>query len=67
MYEVINSLGFVKLKIHDQTACESHNLNIDLCSFDNGFKQFLTMISMQENTDHTFFHALTFGTPEDSV
>ena len=27
------------IKTHVQTACESHDLNMDFCSFDNGFKQ----------------------------
>ena len=28
-----------KNKTHVQTACESHDLNMDFCSCDNGFKQ----------------------------
>ena len=31
-----------QVKIHVQTACESHDLNMDFCSFDNGFKQLCT-------------------------
>ena len=37
-----------QVKSHVQTAHESHDLNIDFCSFDNGFKQLLAMNSMQE-------------------
>ena len=28
-----------QVKNYVQTACESHDLNMDFCSFDNGFKQ----------------------------
>ena len=32
-------LGFCKVKRHVQTERESHDLNMDFCSFDNGSKQ----------------------------
>ena len=42
------SLGFCKVKIHAQTPRESHDLNMDFCFFDYGFKKLCAMISMQE-------------------
>ena len=30
---------YYQIKIHIQAACESHDLNMDFRSFDNGFKQ----------------------------
>ena len=37
-----------QVKSHVQTARESHDLNMDFCSFDNVFKQLLATNSMQE-------------------
>ena len=37
-----------QLKNDVKTACESHDLKMDFCSFDNGFKQFRATNSMQE-------------------
>ena len=34
-------------------ACESHDFNMDFCSFDNGSKQLHVMYSMQEYGDQT--------------
>ena len=39
---------YCQVKSHVQTARESHDLNMDLCSFDNGFKQLCVTNSMQE-------------------
>ena len=39
---------YCQIKTHVQTLCESHELKIDLCSFDNGFKQLCVTNSMQE-------------------
>ena len=37
-----------QIKTHVKTACESHNLNMEFRSFDNGFKQLLVRNLMQE-------------------
>ena len=30
---------YFQIKTHVQTACESHDLNMDFCAFHNGYKQ----------------------------
>ena len=35
---------YYQIKTHVQAASESHDLNMDLCSFDNGFKTDLQRI-----------------------
>ena len=44
-----------QVKTHVQTARESHDLNMDYRSFDNGFKQLCVKVFMQEYRDHTWF------------
>ena len=39
---------FCQVKSHVKTACESHDLNMDFCSFDNGFKKLRATISIKE-------------------
>ena len=39
---------YFQIKTNVQTACESHDLNMDYHSFDNGFKQLCVTIFMQE-------------------
>ena len=36
-----------QVKTHFQTACEHHDLNMDFCLFDNGFKQLCITNSMK--------------------
>ena len=37
-----------QIKTHFQTACETHDMNMDFRSFDNGFKQLSVKNFMQE-------------------
>ena len=37
-----------QIKTHVKTACESHDLNMEFLSFDNGFKQCCITNFMQE-------------------
>ena len=39
---------YCQIKTYAQTACESHDLNMDFRSFDNGFKQHCVANLMQE-------------------
>ena len=39
---------YCRIKTHVQSACESHDLNMDFCSFDNGCKQLVILNFMQE-------------------
>ena len=39
---------YYQMKTHVQTTCESHDLNLDFRSFDNGFKQLCVTNFMQE-------------------
>ena len=48
MSGIPNKLGFIVKLTHVQTARESHDLNLDFRSFDNGFKQLCVMNFMQE-------------------
>ena len=50
---------YYQIKTHVQTACESHYLNIDFRSCDNGFKQLSIMNFMQE-------YCLIFANSADS-
>ena len=43
-----NKLGLIVKLTHVQTARESHDLNMDFRSFDNGFKQLCVTNFMQE-------------------
>ena len=54
------------IKTHVQTPRESHDFNMDLCSFDNGFKQLCISNFMQEYRDHAFFASINIcrGTEE---
>ena len=46
---------YFKTKTHVQTARESHDLNMDFRSFDNGFKQLCVVNFMQEYLDNIPF------------
>ena len=41
---------YCQIKTHVQTARESHDMNMDFHSFDNGFKQLCVTNFMQEYT-----------------
>ena len=43
-----NKSGLIIKLTHVQTARESNDLNMDCCSFDNGFKQLCVTNFMQE-------------------
>ena len=49
---------FCQVKSHVQKARESPDLNMDFCSFDNGFKQNRATKSMREYRDHTCFSCI---------
>ena len=42
------SFHYYQIKTHVQTACEPPDLNMEFCSFDNGFKQLSVTNFMQE-------------------
>ena len=39
---------YCQIKTHVQAACKSHDFNMDLCPFDNGFKKLCITNSIQE-------------------
>ena len=48
-FQITNQGSFLSIvKLKDPTACESHDLSLDLCLIYNGFKQLCVMNSMQE-------------------